>query len=117
MWLYSLVCVGPGRKPRRPVFSQRGSSDFYFSTELQTFLQNDLTDKVSLVQTTVISVHLQTIRQPHDNAIFGVYRKRPGYKWNGLIKELFTIELSEGNHLWTETLPCYVKICLMPLSS
>ena len=25
MWLYSPVCVGPGRKPRRPVFSQRGS--------------------------------------------------------------------------------------------
>ena len=25
LWLYSLVCVGPGRKPRRPVFSQRGS--------------------------------------------------------------------------------------------
>ena len=24
-WLYSTVCVGPGRKPRRPVFSQRGS--------------------------------------------------------------------------------------------
>ena len=24
LWLYSLVCVGPGRKPRRPVFSQRG---------------------------------------------------------------------------------------------
>ena len=24
-WLYSLVCVGRGRKPRRPVFSQRGS--------------------------------------------------------------------------------------------
>ena len=22
---YSLVCVGPGRKPQRPVFSQRGS--------------------------------------------------------------------------------------------
>ena len=26
MWLYSLVCVKPGRKPRRPVFSQRGSN-------------------------------------------------------------------------------------------
>ena len=26
LWLYSLVCVGPGRKPRRPVLSQRGSS-------------------------------------------------------------------------------------------
>ena len=25
LWLYSLVCVGPGRKPRRPVFSQQGS--------------------------------------------------------------------------------------------
>ena len=25
VWLYSLVCVRPGRKPRRPVFSQRGS--------------------------------------------------------------------------------------------
>ena len=27
LWLYSLVCVGPCRKPRRPVFSQRGSFD------------------------------------------------------------------------------------------
>ena len=25
LWLYSPVCVGPGRKPRRPVFSRRGS--------------------------------------------------------------------------------------------
>ena len=25
LWLYSLVCVGPGRKPRRLVFIQRGS--------------------------------------------------------------------------------------------
>ena len=25
LWMYSLVCVGPGRKTRRPVFSQRGS--------------------------------------------------------------------------------------------
>ena len=27
LWLYSPVCVGPGRKPRRPVFSQRGSNN------------------------------------------------------------------------------------------
>ena len=27
MWLYSPVCVGPGRKPRRPVFSERGSNE------------------------------------------------------------------------------------------
>ena len=25
VWLYSLVCVGRGRKPRKPVFSRRGS--------------------------------------------------------------------------------------------
>ena len=25
LWLYSPVCVGPGQKPGRPVFSQRGS--------------------------------------------------------------------------------------------
>ena len=25
LWLYSPVCVGPGRKPRRTVFSQQGS--------------------------------------------------------------------------------------------
>ena len=25
LWLYSPVCVGSGRKPRRPVFSERGS--------------------------------------------------------------------------------------------
>ena len=29
MWLTSLVCLGPGRKPRRPVFSERGSYDIY----------------------------------------------------------------------------------------
>ena len=31
VWLYSLVYVGPGRKPRRPVFSQRGLFIFSFS--------------------------------------------------------------------------------------
>ena len=25
LWLYSPVCVGPGRKPQRPVFSEQGS--------------------------------------------------------------------------------------------
>ena len=27
LWLYSLACVGPGLKPRRLVFSQRGSDE------------------------------------------------------------------------------------------
>ena len=29
--LYSSVCVGPGRKPQRPVFSQRGSYDLFIT--------------------------------------------------------------------------------------
>ena len=29
LWLYSPVCVRPGRKPRRPVFSERGSYHFW----------------------------------------------------------------------------------------
>ena len=31
LWLHSPVCVGPGRKPRRPVFSQRGSNKLSLS--------------------------------------------------------------------------------------
>ena len=31
LWLHSAVCGGPGRKPRRPVFSQRGSYDLFVS--------------------------------------------------------------------------------------
>ena len=30
VWLYTLVCIRPGRKPRRPVFSQRGSYQVFF---------------------------------------------------------------------------------------
>ena len=36
--LYSLVCVGPGRKPRRPVFSQRGSN----ISELEVCIDQEL---------------------------------------------------------------------------
>ena len=35
LWLYSPVCVGPGRKPRRPVFSQRGS--YFLVSTVQSF--------------------------------------------------------------------------------
>ena len=34
LWLYRLVCVGPGRKPRRPVFSQRGSNIIKYASYL-----------------------------------------------------------------------------------
>ena len=34
VWLYSQVCVGPGRKPQRPVFSQQGSYGLLQNTHL-----------------------------------------------------------------------------------
>ena len=40
LWLYSPVCVGPGRKPRRPVFSQRGS---FYCLRLSLFCISVLT--------------------------------------------------------------------------
>ena len=38
LWLYSLVCVGPGRKPRRPVFSQQGSINIGRDANLYIFI-------------------------------------------------------------------------------
>ena len=38
VWLYSPVCVGPGRKHRRPVFSQRGSNKHCSIAPLLPFL-------------------------------------------------------------------------------
>ena len=35
LWLYSPVCVGPGRKPQRPAFSQRNPKDRLSHNEAQ----------------------------------------------------------------------------------
>ena len=37
LWLYSSVCVGPGLKPQRPVFSQRGSFDSFNNVLVHAF--------------------------------------------------------------------------------
>ena len=34
LWLYSPVCVGPGRKPKRQVFSEQGSYPFLLQIHL-----------------------------------------------------------------------------------
>ena len=39
LWLHSPVCVGPGLKPRRPVFSQRGS---YYRSRTRVFVNRFL---------------------------------------------------------------------------
>ena len=45
MWLYSPVCVGPGRIPRRPVFSQRGS---YFQCSIQLSITFQLHSNITI---------------------------------------------------------------------
>ena len=40
LWLYSPVCVGPGWKPRRPVFSQQGSFGLYMYTNEQALTKD-----------------------------------------------------------------------------
>ena len=38
LWLHSPICVGPGRKPRRPVFSGRGSVFLHTRFSFSAFL-------------------------------------------------------------------------------
>ena len=40
LWLYRPACVGPGRNPRRPVFSERGSNSGLFNLDHVKYLQN-----------------------------------------------------------------------------
>ena len=49
LWRYSPVCVGPGRKPRRPVFSERGSGDDWTYMCL-FFAQITFSWRISLIQ-------------------------------------------------------------------
>ena len=41
LWLYSPVCVGPGQKPRRPVFWRRGSIRLYKSMRTISYQSNE----------------------------------------------------------------------------
>ena len=46
VWLYSLVCVGPGWKPRRLVFSQRSSYIFLsWATLLMSYVPSQINSK------------------------------------------------------------------------
>ena len=50
LWLYSPVCLGPGRKHRRPVFSERGSYHFDLIqlTDYELCIAANLVDPLSM---------------------------------------------------------------------
>ena len=43
LWLYSLVCVRPGQKPKRPVFSQPGSYERPFHNHVSVVVLTVIT--------------------------------------------------------------------------
>ena len=55
LWLYSPDCVGPGRKPRRPVFWRRGSIVFFSSTDICLILMMTSSAKHSYLCIIIIS--------------------------------------------------------------
>ena len=54
LWLYSPVCVGRGQKPRRPVFSQRGSSHFLSDTKTLAIFSEVSTDRYEQRSTLIL---------------------------------------------------------------
>ena len=64
LWLYSLVCVRPGRKPRKPVFSQRGSNNNDLICSLNFIVLSKINHTHSYPFLDMIHV-LQIKRQPH----------------------------------------------------
>ena len=78
LWPYSLVCVGPGRKPRRPVFSQEAHIKVGVSyTEMLACLcftgqqTRTLTDLVTKIKQTA---YLTTHQQKFDAFVFGLLK-------------------------------------------
>ena len=55
LWVYSLVCVRPGRKSRRPVFSQRGSM-YGADMEVGLHFYGDLVVKCSKSKVTFVRI-------------------------------------------------------------
>ena len=47
LWLNSPVCCGPGRKPRRPVFSQHGSYIFSLSSQMSSSIGSEIRPEIS----------------------------------------------------------------------
>ena len=74
LWLYSPVCVGPGRKPRRSVFSQRGSYYLLAKSQISRFLQVSVAEGSSWKST-----WLQTLVDPSSHKM-AQYCEKTGFK-------------------------------------
>ena len=69
LWLYSPVCVGPGRKPGRPVFSQQGSYDRGVNDSVR------LRSSISISCVTVLRNKMSFLVNVNGNQICGVWSK------------------------------------------
>ena len=89
LWLYSQVCVGPDRKPRRPLFSQLGSyiksktgfarinmfSNFYFKHRLWVLMFRAKIRKLSFLQLLDLIFIIRIIFQRYVNAMLTCFKR------------------------------------------
>ena len=47
LWVYCVICVGPGREPRRPIFLQRGSNTSSWPRKSCENIRASVTPKLS----------------------------------------------------------------------
>ena len=71
--LYSPVCVGPGRKPRRPVFSQRGSNKLLYHGVMPL---KDVAGQTSFAKERLIL----SIQQPSALLLGTIYVMTPSFR-------------------------------------
>ena len=115
VWLYSPVCVGPGWKPRRPVFSQRGSYNLQLTEELIQNGYNRMKASVSIEDAT----HQSSVRSaqfPLDEAYIATAKYCDAFlrlKENGWFSMLFIFS-KHYTFRWTK---CFVIIKSCYLSS
>ena len=95
LWLYSPVCVRPGRKPRRPVFSQRGSYNQHLCCCLES--------TGSLFSISEIFKQPSTFLAHLSQRLIG---ELIGYPWSGvrpstMLKHLLQNRLPDQSQMWS----------------
>ena len=92
LWLYSLVCDGPGRKPRRPVFSQRGSA-------ICSHIGNVMT--MTCTQGEIIVYPCSCVRRCPHSQCSNILSSKTAWP----IKAKFRVESKESLYKWSWWLP------------
>ena len=88
LWLYSPVCVGPGRKHRRLVFSERGSYHFDLIqlTDYELCIAANLVDPLSMTVSWEDIGGLQDIIEQIQDTVIFPFRRRDLFARSQLVQ-------------------------------